>query len=117
MSRFTLNSQDIKNGLEKYSQSCACCLLLGVKPASGYVKGINTTPSNRADETKWLIEAEIVVVSIHNNQPVDTIWVKQYFYPIRVQLSIMAHRHTPPHNSGSYIFQPSAQSSSPASVA
>jgi hypothetical protein len=81
MNQFSLNTQDIKSGLINYTQGCICCNLIGVKPVSGYVKGTNTTPDKRGDMTKWLIQAEIVLASIPYNRPIDTIRIKQYFYP------------------------------------
>ncbi|MBC7913427.1 MAG: hypothetical protein H7Y07_04820 [Pyrinomonadaceae bacterium] len=78
---FMLNKEDITNGLVQYSENCACCILLGLKPISGFLKGFNTTPEKKADETKWLIEGEIVLGTIANNRPVDTLKLKQYFYP------------------------------------
>lgn len=78
---FLLDTKDISDGLVSYSQSCACCMLVGLKPIGGYVKGLNISPDKRADQTKWLIEAEIVLGTIHSNTPVDTLYIKQYFDP------------------------------------
>ena len=78
---FLLHSDDIKQGMVSYSHSCVCCSLIGLKPIGGYVKGINTTPEKRADQTKWLIEAEIILGAIQDNKPVDTLYLKQYFNP------------------------------------
>ncbi|MFD2160854.1 hypothetical protein ACFSJU_00475 [Paradesertivirga mongoliensis] len=78
---FLLDTKDIANGLVSYSQLCICCTLIGVKSIGGYVKGINTNPEKSSDQTKWLIEAEIVLATIHSSKPIDTLYIKQYFYP------------------------------------
>lgn len=78
---FLLDTKDIAAGLVNYSQLCICCTLVGLEPIGGYVKGINTSPENNADQTKWLIEAKIVLAPIHSNQPMGTLYVKQYFSP------------------------------------
>lgn len=80
-SEFELNSQDILEGKVIFRQICPSCNMIELKPVGGFVKGRNTTPNKRSDQTKWLLEAKLFLEGV--NQPLlkDTLYVKQYFYP------------------------------------
>lgn len=81
---FSFNDEDIKNGKIKFDMGCAACFTAPFKLIGGSVKGINlssrdTRPSG---SVRWLIEAKVIREYIGSSVPVDTIYVKQYFYPI-----------------------------------
>ncbi|QEM10511.1 hypothetical protein [Mucilaginibacter rubeus] len=80
---FSLTKTDIIGGKIQFNRSCPACLMYEApfKPVDGYVKGINTTPNNRADQTKWLVEAKIFLQADGIPQLKDTVFVKQYFDP------------------------------------
>jgi len=74
--KFSLNDQDILNGLVKFYQICPFCDYVGLKPVGGFVKGINTATNKKA---KWLLEAKIFMESEGNSSIKDTLYIKQYF--------------------------------------
>ena len=79
---FLLNRSDITGGKIEISRSCPACLFAASKLVDGYVKGINLTPGKPADQTKWILEAQIISESVYAAAPIrDTVSVKQYFYP------------------------------------
>ncbi|MET1054779.1 MAG: hypothetical protein ABWY16_05690 [Pedobacter sp.] len=79
---FSLSREDIVNGKIEISRSCPACLFAASKLVDGYVKGINLTPGKPADQTKWILEVQIISESVYGAPPVrDTVSVKQYFYP------------------------------------
>lgn len=82
---FILNASDIVNGKVKYIFGCpSCCFPINLIPTGGFVKGVNLTPAKITTQSKWLIEAQIIL-SANNQQnklvPYDTLFIKQYFYP------------------------------------
>lgn len=80
---FSLTKTDILAGKIQFNRSCATCFMYEApfKPVDGYVKGINTTPNNQSDQTKWLVEAKIFLQAEGSPELKDTVFVKQYFYP------------------------------------
>lgn len=79
---FRLKRSDIIDGKIEISRSCPACLFAASKLVDGYVKGINLTPGKPADQTKWILEAQIISESVYGTPAVrDTVLVKQYFYP------------------------------------
>ena len=81
---FSLTDEDIKNGKVKFGNNCPACNTIGYKIIGGSVKGINlssrdTRPSG---SVKWLVEAKIIREIIGIPAAIDTVSVKQYFYPI-----------------------------------
>lgn len=77
---FSLGKADILDGRVKLFTSCPACLTAPFKPVDGYVKGINLTPDRPADQTKWLLEIKIVS-RVEGSANLETLVVKQYFYP------------------------------------
>jgi hypothetical protein len=82
-SSFALTKADILAGKILLNRSCPACYRYEIpfKPVDGYVKGINTTPGKRADQTKWLVEAKIFLQAEGSPEVKDTVFVKQYFEP------------------------------------
>lgn len=78
---FLLTDNEIRNGKVVLVSTCPLCLEIPFKPAGGYVKGINTKPGSRSDETKWLLEAQIFLQTEGSSPLKDTLYFKQYFYP------------------------------------
>lgn len=79
---FLLRPDEIKNGFVKYLNSDILLRnTVDLKPVGGFVKGKNLSPGNPAEQTKWLIEAEIIMATVEGNMPLDTLHLKQYFYP------------------------------------
>ncbi|SEB12571.1 hypothetical protein [Pedobacter hartonius] len=78
---FTLNQSDITNGKIEISRSCPACLFVASKLVDGYVKGINLSPGKPADQTSWIVEAQLISESMYGTPLRDTVSVKQYFYP------------------------------------
>lgn len=76
-----LNDQDILNGKVIFRQICPSCNLINLKPVGGFVKGRNTSPDKRADQTKWLLEAKIYLEAVDQSSIKDTLYIKQYYYP------------------------------------
>ncbi len=84
---FQLNNRDIISGgkviLNLYCP--ACYYQAAYKPIGGLVKGVNLTPKKPANQTKWLLDAQIILGGIPddkgNYQYKDTVNIKQYFYP------------------------------------
>lgn len=79
--QFTLNDKDILNGMVKYYQVCLSCDYVALKPVGGSVKGKNLTPEKPANQSKWLIEANILMEAVNNPTVKHTVYVKQYFTP------------------------------------
>lgn len=80
---FYLDKSSIAGGSVVLYRSCAACLMFPLRPiADGYVKGINLTPGRPADQTKWLVEARVILEDSSGGSTFkDTLYVKQYFYP------------------------------------
>jgi len=78
---FVLNKSDITGGKIEISRSCPACLFAASKLVDGYVKGINLSPDKPADQTRWILEAQIISESVYGTPIRDTVSVKQYFYP------------------------------------
>ena len=78
---FSLNQADVTSGKVELSRSCPACYFVASKIVDGYVKGINLTPDKPADQTKWIIEAQIIFDAMYGPSIKDTVSVKQYFYP------------------------------------
>ena len=79
--QFTLNDKDIRNGKVQYLLMCTSCDYVDVKAVGGYVKGKNLTPDKPSDQTKWILEAEIILQSVSNPNYKHTLYIKQYFSP------------------------------------
>lgn len=60
-SSFQLDKSAIAAGRVVLYRSCPACSMFPLKPVDGYVKGINLTPEKPADQTKWLLEAKIIL--------------------------------------------------------
>jgi hypothetical protein len=78
---FELGKEDILSGRVLFQQSCPSCNMILLKPVDGYVKGINTTPENRADQARWLLEGKVILQGPTNAPAKDTVFIKQYFSP------------------------------------
>jgi hypothetical protein len=79
---FSFNKQAILDGKVKLIRSCAACLMTPFRLIEdGYVNGINLRPDKQADQTRWLLEAEIILEAIGQPAKRDTLHVKQYFDP------------------------------------
>ncbi|RYF56625.1 MAG: hypothetical protein EOO39_36460 [Cytophagaceae bacterium] len=78
---FELSKDDIIAGRVKWFFSCPACYSIPYVAVGGYVKGINTTPNKPADQTIWLLEAQILLSTTTDSKIQDTIKVKQYFSP------------------------------------
>lgn len=78
---FSLNDKDILDGKVLYHQNCPSCDYVAFKPVGGSVKGKNLTPEKPANQSKWLIEANIKLEAIGDATVKHTLHVKQYFTP------------------------------------
>lgn len=78
---FSLGKADILAGRVLFIQICPACSLIPLKPVDGYVKGINRDPGKRADQTRWLLEAKLILQGVNEPAIKDTIYFKQDFYP------------------------------------
>ena len=78
---FHLTAADILAGRVLVIQGCPACLTVAYKPVAGYVKGINREPGKRADQSRWLLEAQIIREAMNHPALKDTIYFKRYFYP------------------------------------
>jgi hypothetical protein len=78
---FLLNNNDINSGKVIYMQNCPNCNLIPVKAVGGYVKGENRYPGKRADQTRWLLEAKIILQGINAPAVNDSIYFKRDFSP------------------------------------
>jgi hypothetical protein len=85
---FTLNGNDIKNGLVKYLFICPVCNFINQYPIDGFVKGENITPEKPINETTWMVEAKIILTTDlsqpNNSKFRDTVCIKQAFYPNKI---------------------------------
>jgi hypothetical protein len=81
--KFQLDKSAIVAGNALLFRNCPTCLMTPVMPVTdGYVKGVSLTPEKQADQTKWLLEAKIILKDeIGGTTYRDTVYVKQYFYP------------------------------------
>ncbi|RYY37299.1 MAG: hypothetical protein EOP46_03110 [Sphingobacteriaceae bacterium] len=79
VNKFELSAKDIKAGRVITHFGCPSCYAVSFKAVGGYVKGINTTPTARADQAKWLVEAKIYREAEGDASIKDTLYVKQYF--------------------------------------
>lgn len=75
---FKLTKADIIAGRVVTLSQCPACYSIPLKPVDGFVKGINTTPGKRADQAKWLLEANVILQQVGGVYR-DTIYIKQYF--------------------------------------
>lgn len=82
-STFQLDKSAIVAGSVTLFRNCPTCLMTPtVSIADGYVKGVNLNPEKPADQTKWLLEAKIILEdTIGGTVYRDTLYIKQYFYP------------------------------------
>ncbi|WP_442590309.1 hypothetical protein ACSBL2_03615 [Pedobacter sp. AW31-3R] len=78
---FLLNKRDILNRKVIVNRNCVACYMLSSRPVDGYVKGRNLTPEKAADQSKWILEAQVIMQTEGSSGFRDTIYVKQYFYP------------------------------------
>lgn len=72
---FSLGKKDILNGQLKYNTWCLACLMAPSKVIGGFAKGI----SKKADQTKWIVEIQIIREIEANPAFRDTMYIKQYF--------------------------------------
>jgi len=79
---FTLTAEDIINGKAVINNSCPACYSAPFKLVGGSIKGINKSAreTRPTKSEKWLIEAQIIRQYLGSTT--DTIYVKQYFYPM-----------------------------------
>jgi hypothetical protein len=80
-SSFHLKSEDILAGKVLVVQGCTACLMVAYKPVAGYVKGVNRDPGKQADQSRWLLEAQIIRQAMNHPELKDTLYFKRYFYP------------------------------------
>lgn len=80
---FQFDKSAIEAGKVVLYRSCPACFMFPLRPiADGYVKGVNLTPNKPADQTKWLLEAKIILEDGSGETSYrDTLYIKQYFYP------------------------------------
>ena len=79
---FSINKKAMLGGKVKLIRSCAACLMTPFRLIEdGYIKGVNLTPDKQADQTKWLLEAEVILEATGQPAKRDTLHVKQYFDP------------------------------------
>ncbi|WP_207427892.1 hypothetical protein [Pedobacter sp. SYSU D00535] len=77
---FSFADKEVKTNVN-FKTICTVCNTFDLKPLSGSVKGLNTDPQKPADQTKWLLDIHVVLGTVDTEVPVDTILLKQYFYP------------------------------------
>lgn len=78
---FALTKKDITSGAVKLFESCPACYSIGFQIVDGYVAGVNLSPTKSADQTKWIIEAQLIREAKGQPGLKDTVRVKQYFSP------------------------------------
>jgi hypothetical protein len=78
---FHLKAEDIAAGRVLVIQGCPSCLMVAYKPVAGYVKGVNREPGKRADQSRWLLEAQIIRQAMNHPELKDTLYYKRYFTP------------------------------------
>ena len=80
---FLLDKTAILAGRVKLVRNCPACLMFEIpfKEVDGYVKGINLTPGKRTDETRWLLEVNLILEAQDGSDAKSTVSIKQYFYP------------------------------------
>jgi len=81
---FTLSEQNIKDGRVVVQTGCPACYSIPFKLVGGYVKGINLSPrvTRPSGANKWLLEVKIIREMQTSPVTRDSIFVKQYFYPM-----------------------------------
>jgi hypothetical protein len=79
--QFSLSDKDVLDGRVLYTQLCPSCDYVDVKAVGGYVKGKNLTPEKPANQSKWLIEANVMMEAVGDATVKHTLHVKQYFTP------------------------------------
>ena len=78
--KFLLKDKDVAEGRVKYVSGCPVCNSIGsLKAIDGSVKGVKIAKSNAGYE-KWLLESNIVLALEGSMRPLDTIYIKQYYY-------------------------------------
>lgn len=75
---FLLGKAEVLAGGVQINAGCPTCYMVPYTLVDGYVKGVNLTPGNRADQSKWLLEIKVVLQRGDDKQ---TIFVKQHFFP------------------------------------
>ena len=78
---FHLKAEDILAGRVLVIQGCTTCLTVAYKPVAGYVKGVNRDPGKPADQSRWLLEAQIIRQAMNHPELKDTLYFKRYFTP------------------------------------
>ena len=78
---FHLKAEDILAGRVLVVQGCTTCLTVAYKPVAGYVKGVNRDPGKPADQSRWLLEAQIIRQAMNHPELKDTLYFKRYFTP------------------------------------
>lgn len=79
--KFLLNKQDVLGGrVQMYTTCITCSMAAGYKVLDGYVKGINLTPDKPFNESKWLLQIEIIS-GVEGSSMKGATYIKQYFYP------------------------------------
>jgi len=78
---FHLKAADIEAGKVLVIRGCPNCLMVAYKPVAGYVKGVNREPGKRADQSRWLLEAQIIRQAMNHPELKDTLYFKRYFTP------------------------------------
>ena len=78
---FHLKAEDILAGRVLVIQGCTTCLTVAYRPVAGYVKGINREPGKPADQSRWLLEAQIIRQAMNHPELKDTLYFKRYFTP------------------------------------
>ena len=77
--KFLLNDKDFAEGRVKYVSGCPACNSIGsLKAIAGTVKGVKIAKSNGPE--KWLLESNILLALEGSTTPLDTIYIKQYYY-------------------------------------
>ena len=78
---FHLKAEDVLAGRVLVIQGCTTCLTVAYKPVAGYIKGINREPGKPADQSHWLLEAQIIRQAMNHPELKDTLYFKRYFTP------------------------------------
>lgn len=78
--KFELGKAEILRGDVMYLNACPTCNIIPLKAVDGYVKGINLTPGKRVDQTKWLLEMQIIL-QMEGGDGIQVVFLKQIYYP------------------------------------
>lgn len=82
VNEFELTKNDIIDGKVNFVSICPACYMTPQQAIGGYVRGVNLTPENRSDQSKWILDIQLIVGDLNDASSYrDTIRVKQYFYP------------------------------------